>query len=443
VRDALEEEALDAWTRGMRANHDIALRGSDWSAPMMVYADALQSAGDIRGDLIALDLSDTPRARALRPLDREALHRRWLGALASHPNVSTRFGLVSLTIYANSDALLRTLVQGPAARYIEAVRLSGTRRFLAGWMEELAQRPLPWLGRLSLTATDAPTTTFAISRALAEALAAPRLHTLSLDGDFLLADLAYPLLTSLEVDGFAALGSWHDGAVLRNVVALDLALAATDQPTTAITQRISSAKFPRLRTLDLSRNAPVMRTKQLLPVFETSPIVSELHHVKLPPVLDSLDARVVQQALDRMPMLQSLAVTDWYGAPPQLLHPTATLALPPAKPWTPRTDVDPSTQLRIESGSEAHLLGLLELCHVMENRFSRLDAEARAAWSQIWASLRSSDERIAIPRAIWNRAMTPCAADFCDEAWRRFLERSVDGAEVVLHVIRRAESQSR
>jgi hypothetical protein len=232
VREALEEEACDAWTRGMRANHDVTQRGCDWRAPMMVYADALQSAGDIRGDLIALDLSDAPAAKQLRALDRETLHRQWLGALASHPNVAIRFGLVALTIYDNSDALLRSLVYGPDARYIDSVNVSGTRRFIARWTEELAQRHLPWLGHLSLTATDAPTRSFAICRSLADTLAfaAPRLHALALDGDRLVADIAHPLLTSLEIDGFAALGAWEDGAVLPNVVALDLAPPPITRP---------------------------------------------------------------------------------------------------------------------------------------------------------------------------------------------------------------------
>jgi hypothetical protein len=437
VREALEEEACNEWTRGMRANHDVTLRDCDWRASMMVYADALQAGGDVRGDLIALDLSDAPAVKQLRGLDREALERQWLGALASHPNVAIRFGLVALTIHDNSDALLRSLVHGPDARYIHSINIIGTRRFIARWTEELAQRHLPWLGQLSLTASDAPLLAFAIDRALADelAIAAPRLHSLALDGDRLVADIEHPLLTSLEIDGFAALGSWHDGAVLPNVVGLDLALDATNHPSAPTFHHIACAKFPRLRNLDLARNAPSLRTKQLAPLFETSPIVSALHHVRLPPILDSLDARVAQQALDRMPALQSCAVVDWYGEPPELLHPSATFAIPPAKPWIPRTDLERSTQLRIEIGADAYLLGLLELCHVMENRFSRLAAEARAVWSQIWRGLRSHDKRVTIGRAAWEGAMKQCSADFCDEAWRRFVVQPAVGTEVTLTVV--------
>jgi hypothetical protein len=143
-----------------------------------------------------------------------------------------------------------------------------------------------------------------------------------------------------------------------------------------------------------------------------------------------------------MPLLKSLAVTDWYGEPPDLLHPTAAFGLPPAKPWIPRADLDSSTRLRIQIGGEAELLGLLELCHVMENRFSRLDVEARAAWSQIWRGLRSHDERVTISRAVWDRALAPCVADFCDEAWRRFVTRPVVGSDVTLTIVRGA-AQSR
>src|SRR5213075_1397575 len=64
-----------------------------------VYADELQQLGDPRGELIALDLLREHRHHAdgeRGSLDDKvaALVGDWLGAIATHPNIHTRYGLV-------------------------------------------------------------------------------------------------------------------------------------------------------------------------------------------------------------------------------------------------------------------------------------------------------------------------------------------------------------
>lgn len=238
--------------------------------------------------------------------------------------------------------------------------------------------------------------------------AAPRLHRLHLHGDALLADLEHPTLTFLEARGLTAFGAWADGAALPAV-----AMIATDATDA---RAIAAAKFPHLQSLDLSRG----RMACAVETIARSSVAAQLRDVSLPPVRDALDAAAAQRALRYLPRLASGTVADWYGEPVTLRHPTAKLGVPPAKPWRPRELVDAALALGLEVAGQAHVVSVLELCHVMESRYSRLDADARDAWTQLWRHIDACREPVTIPRELWDRAMLPCLDAFIDDGWRRF-----------------------
>jgi hypothetical protein len=132
--DELEQQLSAAWTRENLA----------------VYADALQAAGDPRGELIAFQLlADVEGYSADLEKRCEVLAKRWLGKLAREPWISWWYGFLEVDDTRLPAGGVNRIFGSPLGRYVRA----------------------PWLTRLELqinTARGRPNVSGAVSTQLAE-----------------------------------------------------------------------------------------------------------------------------------------------------------------------------------------------------------------------------------------------------------------------------------
>ena len=259
---------------------------------LAVYADELQSLGDPRGELIALDLQIEAHADAANPARRyryapaELVARRatlletWLRALVpSDPTRGwigdhVRFGFLDnlelgpLSTEAR-DRLLAILAS-PVGPYVRGVTLRGAASDLEETLAVLARMDHPWLARLTLHKRAAgPMVESDLEARLIAAT--PRLARLELSGHRAFDMFAHPALRELRIDGRASLAGAANRA-FAGVTLLDLAFGAQDDepvflpedddpavvPDDAgeLAKLLTTEHLPALRRLDLSRNEP-------------------------------------------------------------------------------------------------------------------------------------------------------------------------------------------
>ncbi len=160
---------------------------------LAVYADYLQSIGDPRGEVIAIDLVnlDTVDEAAWRGRRHDVMVT-WLGAdLADKLGGMIFQGFVQET---TGDAML---LASPVGDFVRAFR-SGDRDAI----QRLVARPRPWLTRLAIH-TDRERTL--ISDELCERLVAatPRLDQLVIRGTNVVGRLSHPNVRHILLDGTA------------------------------------------------------------------------------------------------------------------------------------------------------------------------------------------------------------------------------------------------
>lgn len=159
-----------------------------------VYADHLLSNNDPRGDVIALDLCPRPEQRAWVQRRRAAL-AAWLGnALAVRAGHLVQHGF----LHELRDGMYPAeLLDSPAGAYLRGYTAWGRARARAS-LAQLAQRPRPWLSRLTIAYWgDAP-----LGDALARALiaATPRLEEVCIVGRVPFEAFPHPALRRARLD---------------------------------------------------------------------------------------------------------------------------------------------------------------------------------------------------------------------------------------------------
>src|SRR5262245_15651993 len=148
--------ALCRWMR--RDDLEDALHDTFDHEHLAIYAEELQRQGDPRGELISLDLrADQDGETEELTEHRRALLLSLLGPVASvHPLVRCRYGFVDLMFALRDEmrvgslAAFEAVLLGPLASYVRDVTLWGDGWRLRALMTTLAQRPRPFLTRLSL-----------------------------------------------------------------------------------------------------------------------------------------------------------------------------------------------------------------------------------------------------------------------------------------------------
>lgn len=377
----LERELATAWSRDLLA----------------VYADHLQTLGDPRGELIAIDLAGRPAASEGR---RAQLVETWLADLpTARDAASVDHGFLALEL-RNPDALATVLASrfGP---HVRTLTVTGPGDVIGEAVVRIADHHLPLLERLVLNhGGDVPRTPL-VAEPTAERLVAatPYLARLEINGRRVFGQLVHPRVTALVVSGFDALASLSGRGTALPIDTLDFAFHRTSlldhlpPPADPLVRALLPAeRLPRLRRLDLSRNEPgghpphhlggqidpfgwLRRTKLAL-----------LTHLRLPSLRSEAQLAELEAALVHMPNLVDVALARAYADSPD---PPPPVIAPPRRPWPPRDQVHGRDALTIQIeghpyGEDVDLTGAVQL---MERVFESLPATARAAWTEFWQFL--------------------------------------------------------
>lgn len=349
-----------------------------------VYADALQAKGDVRGELIALDLELERHGRtpALVKRRNEALFA-WLGgtSLGQRRWNPWRFqyGLLDdagarFTENLN-EAWVDALMRSPAASWLSGLRLQsanlGPRQF-----ELLASRPFPWLRRLELDRFWSHRPPSGWTKTLVE-------HTPHLEA-----------LTVGRMREFLAFTLHHP--TLRTLTVLDEGLALSNSTLPAV----RTARFEgTVRLGDLFRGAPAVERLELLGdwVLFDDDALTRAARERITSVW--LDARFDQggvrlrRVLDAFPNAQ-VEYAFATGAPVKQARVTVT----PPRPWPSREQLvregrlEATLLVRPTSFDRTWFLSLKDLVLAMEWCFDRLHPDAQAAWRTFWQHLAALRE---------------------------------------------------
>ncbi|HEU4734285.1 MAG TPA: hypothetical protein VFT22_40615 [Kofleriaceae bacterium] len=397
---------------------------------LSVYGDYLQSIGDPRGELIAIDLAGLDdEAR------RDQLITRWLGDVPDLLCVMTvECGFIT-DLYLDGDDPLSAprfdeLLAGPGAPYLRGVTIRGRTPWARHAVATLVTRPHRWLQRLSIQVLDqdsamppsllaedpgdlalptGPPSALVIDDALAAALTAttPRLEELEVWGRRVFGELAHDALRSMCVTGADAVGSLvGDGPVrLPALTVLDLAFHVERDRSTVdhelLDALLPSGRLPRLRRLDLSRNEPGMLAPHNLGgrvdatrFLARQPIRRQLTHVRMPSVRSQRQADHLANAVADMTVLRELVVVRSYRPLPHVVLPPAASVAPPF-PWQPvdlcvnqiAAVVWRSPERRHASVPPEFVLPLPPIVAWLEEAIGELPPAARAAWLELLDSL--------------------------------------------------------
>ena len=452
--------------------------GAHWDRQTLaVYADGLQESGDLRGELIALDLhieanGATPELEGMR---RDRLDA-WLGgnSLRGRPwNPDLfQFGLlddlyVASDAHASSTEYLEAFLSCPAAGYLRGIQIATAAGGVADALALLATRQHPWLEYLSIV--QSPISRGPVPNEIVRGLlaATPQLHTLDLDGReiFEAGAIAASPIRRLELRGTDVLGG---EAAMPNVVELDLALTRSPEevPDFSWLRRLVDAKsWPGLRRLDVSRNEPVdLRDDNLFSaLFRIG--LSRFERVRLPSFRSEEHANAIRACALQAPDTELEIARSYYpchrylsgaDAPPRLVLPACRLWPPPdtltssdfisiailddGDVFLSDRDVfERYASVAATSDKRWVQLHLAECVTLLEADFDAMSEESKDAWRLFWRLLKTIETRF--PAAILARAVT--ALDDIDLAtggfgpWRALGERIraqdlPEGADVVI-----------
>ncbi len=312
---------------------EAALRAKWDRDTLAVYADHLQSLGELRGELIVIDL----RIEEDGPLPELVARRKELLAawLATLPPGKVQHGFLDVDATgANPVEQVRAALASPAAPYIRTVAIVGAPKTIREAITILASAPRPGLARIVLRQWDAGTSPTLDAQLTRQVFAAtPDLDTLELDGHLVCADASHPTLRRARISGSDAIRSLldHSAATWPALEELDFAFASHIGGRSGRYEHdlLPQHNLPVLHTLDLSRNEPgfldpinLGADVDVIGVFTGLRVIRQLRHVRLPGVRrQSLPA--LRQALPAMTQLEDLAIR---GPVRHLDHPTARIS---------------------------------------------------------------------------------------------------------------------
>ena len=226
---------------------------------LAVYADELQNRGELRGELIVIDL----RIEEAGPLPelverRKALLGQWLATL---PPGKVQHGFLDLDATGPDPVEQVTVgLASPAARYVRTAAIAGHALKVREAVRQLSAEQHPGLSRLVLRQWSANVTSIdaTLVRELFDAL--PDLEMLELDGYSICADAVHPHVRRMRVSGYTAIASLYDqpGPPWPALAELDFAFGShIDGGNLKVTREMfRDDRLPALVTLDLSRNKP-------------------------------------------------------------------------------------------------------------------------------------------------------------------------------------------
>ncbi|MDQ3339368.1 MAG: hypothetical protein M4D80_29745 [Myxococcota bacterium] len=375
---------------------------------LSVYADELQIRGDLRGEIIALEL------QAPRP-DIEARHlammQRWLGFdPRGIPGVRFRFGFVHVV----GSALAR-VIGTPAAPFVRSVFVTGTNTDALGVLRTLASEPRLHLTRLAiLTARRfgeqrGPKAPFVVDAELTATLvrATPSLEYLDVVGNRLFASFPHPSLQRLRVVGHDAIAALVEaGGTMPSVRDLVFAFSCDPYGRIAFGEHglprtlLARETLPSLATLDVGPNE-LQRTweDRHVAVFELLSelgVLAHLHRLRVPTVRSEEEAAALAHARSQIRALELLETGNDLPAP---LHDELEA---------------PSLSLAIANHAAEQHVSMRRLGELVAARWSTFDDDTCDAWLELWSELASVPLE---PEDFWMYEQQP-AADMLLAPWR-------------------------
>jgi hypothetical protein len=386
----------------MRDDLERALADDFDADHLSVYGDYLQSVGDPRGELIALDLCGRDGGR------RDQLIAEWLGPDVAELLAMTviEHGFITdLYLDGNDPRLLDAILAGPAAPYIRGATVLGDAEWVRTALVRLSERVHPWLHRLSVQISGVASPTLAGSVAAALARATPRLEQLEVWGRGVLTGFSHPAVRSLRLTGYDAIDALLENAraKLPAVAVLDLAFHVERGESFHTVQSVCTlVGLPKLRRLDLSRNEPGLRAPHYLgghgdafAFLAELPVRRQLTHVRLPSLRSQAQADHLAEAIAGMPALREIAIVRGYRGFSHLVVP-AVVRQPAPWPWQPADELEHTVimatiQSRSLPGGRVQVLALSPVPIVawLEEHFAGLQAETRAAWTELFELLQA------------------------------------------------------
>lgn len=390
--DELEASLLASWDR----------------ETLLVYADALQAAGDPRGELIALDLEVAERGVTpeLARRRRKALYD-WLGGstIRDRPIHETSFRYGFATDFFATEGprcsamdYLIALFTSPAGPYVRGVTIAVTDgEALDDVLAQVAGQQRRWLERLEVRVQ---TTAIVSERRVNAVIAAtPRLHTFAVFGAQSLRAFAHPNVRQVTTDPY------RFGLVqtVPHVETLDLLLdegVHEDDGPDLYEHTVSSiASLRGLRHLDLSRNEPIYvqppqaddepppRSQIDAYALGASLAVEGLQTLRMPSLQSRQQVAMLRTVLDRAPSLEvTVARTYRIHAPvfARFDHPRVQLRAPFI--WPPECTLSPREALTVTVPTEEHGedVSLTSLIRLLEAQWDDLPPNSRTAWIELW-----------------------------------------------------------
>lgn len=371
-----------------REELEAALRAHPDDATLGVYADFLQSQGDPRGELIALDLRAPAMSIQSIEVRRGQLLQAWLGDdadIAFDRDQQLWYAGDLDTTYATFDCGFidlvidgddRGLLASAAATYLRRISARGTTEQLAALVGQIAARPRPWLTHVSLARESG--STLLVSRSLAEQLVAatPHLEVLDLAGRNLFDRFAHPNVRELGLIGSEAL-DLASGPPFRALHAIDYRF---DEDRPVPRGLLSPERVPALRRMDFSREEP--GSERLFEMLGTLAVAPQLTKLVLPSIRTYRDHALVQAAIDRMPLLRELVFARAYeihGRFDELRHAAARVVMPLPFPWAPRESYEDRALV-----VDGVTVDLDELIAMLELHYAELPEHVQGHWHQFW-----------------------------------------------------------
>jgi hypothetical protein len=428
------------------ANLEAALLEAFDREHLAVYADALQSRGDPRGELIAIDLHiDAYGSTAELAARRGELIAAWLGNVAARWDVRVRYGFIHVS-NVNADDIGSALTF-PYLRGIDAYGLGAE---LIESVAKLAEEPRRWLATLRL---EAPSNVagWIVSPELGAAVirATPRLELLDIHGPRVLGDVVHPRVRRLRVTGHDAVASLTQaGPAWPRVTDLDYAFNCRNDEDARrpdarmLAKLLAVARLPALRRLDLSRNEPGLDgwpnylggSVDVLQFVRELELGAQLTHLRLPSLRGEQQLADAQAALAGMQLVEIEVAREYgHGHAANLWHPSAKLVVPASVGWPPLDLVDGCDGLYIsfpEPKLGGRFINFCDIVRFMEHSYAELPADARGAWDEFWRleDLLALDDAVApgktreisVPAGVLLRALEPASFHLCESKLRDF-----------------------
>lgn len=313
---------------------EAALRTKWDRETLAVYADLLETQGELRGELITIDLrieEDGP-VPALVARRRELL-AAWLRSL---PPGKVQHGFLDVDATGpDAVAQVRAALATGGAPYIRTIAVVGPPGVIREAVGVIAEEVRPSLVRLVLRQWSEGQGWSVRTQALERLVAAtPALHTLELDGYRIFEAAVHPSVRRVRISGWSAIESlWGEGPGWPRLDELDFAFAChlgeRYLPPPPNRELLSGARCGSVTTLDLARNEPgeldpvnLGGSTNVFAFLRRLEIRAQLRELRMPTVVTDVHLQDLRAALLETPNLAQLTIR---GPKQPITHPSARI----------------------------------------------------------------------------------------------------------------------